>query len=80
MYDHRTEKDYFPIRRTLTFFATITILVSVLTIGMTWQCYRNFRCGLRPYISGDKKARIMGETFEMELQGLLSGSQHNEQA
>lgn len=29
---------------------------------------------------GYKKAKIMGETFEMELQGLFSGSEHNGQA
>lgn len=33
-------------RRALTFIASITILVSVSTIGMTWLCYRNFRRGL----------------------------------
>lgn len=62
----------------LTYFATINILVS--TVGMTWQCYRNLRRGLRPDISGDKNARIMGETFEMELRGFISGAEHTGQA
>ncbi|KAE8147182.1 hypothetical protein BDV25DRAFT_132307 [Aspergillus avenaceus] len=57
---------YLPAQQSLTFFGGLTVLFAVATIVMIVLCYRNFRQGLRPYISGESKARLFGETFEME--------------
>ncbi|KAL4882876.1 hypothetical protein BJY04DRAFT_216963 [Aspergillus karnatakaensis] len=65
MYQPETEKQFRAIKSPLTFFGTVALLISFSTIAMACICYRNFRRGLRPYIAGDRKARILGEEFEM---------------
>ncbi|KAE8386821.1 hypothetical protein BDV23DRAFT_175148 [Aspergillus alliaceus] len=59
--------EYLPARRTLSFFGVVTMALALATVIMIYLCYRNFHKGLRPYISGGSKARLLGETFEVEL-------------
>ncbi|KAE8136104.1 hypothetical protein BDV38DRAFT_272375 [Aspergillus pseudotamarii] len=63
----RTYVEYLPARRTLSFFGIITTVLALGTVAMICLCFRNFGQGLRPYVSGGAKARLLGETFEMQL-------------
>ncbi|KAL3486351.1 hypothetical protein BJX62DRAFT_228798 [Aspergillus germanicus] len=79
LYNPEYANEYLGMRKALTFFGTITVLISVSTIAMAWTCFRNFKRGLRPYVSGDRKARALGEAFEVEeLQRLHANSPHRE--
>ncbi|KAF2766204.1 hypothetical protein EJ03DRAFT_185077 [Teratosphaeria nubilosa] len=50
MYDSVRSKDYEPVRRSLTTFAVLTILLLVVTITVAGLCMKNFNKGLRPHI------------------------------
>ncbi|KAE8360777.1 hypothetical protein BDV27DRAFT_148389 [Aspergillus caelatus] len=63
----RTYVEYLSAQRTLSFFGIITIVLALGTVTMICVCFRNFGQGLRPYVSGGAKARLLGETFEMQL-------------
>ncbi|KAE8164430.1 hypothetical protein BDV40DRAFT_286960 [Aspergillus tamarii] len=62
-----TYVQYLPAQRTLSFFGIVTIVLALGTVTMICLCFRNFGQGLRPYVSGGAKARLLGETFEMQL-------------
>lgn len=62
-----TYMQYLPAQRTLSFFGIVTIVLALGTVTMICLCFRNFGQGLRPYVSGGAKARLLGETFEMQL-------------
>ncbi|KKK22399.1 hypothetical protein P175DRAFT_0508024 [Aspergillus ochraceoroseus IBT 24754] len=56
MYQPATANNYMPARRSLTFFAIITLILIVLTIVNACMCMHNFNKGLKPHIN-KKKAR-----------------------
>ncbi|KAL3463356.1 hypothetical protein BJX64DRAFT_118468 [Aspergillus heterothallicus] len=55
MYQPATENDYTPARRSLTFFAIITLILIVMTITNACVCMHNFHKGLKPHINKKKK-------------------------
>lgn len=55
MYQPETENDYTPARRSLTFFAVITLILIVMTIINACICMHNFNKGLKPHINKKKK-------------------------
>ncbi|KAL3423451.1 hypothetical protein PVAG01_05197 [Phlyctema vagabunda] len=61
MYQPSREKNYLPVRRNLTSFAVITIILIVLTIANASVCTANFDKGLKPHIM---KRKISGEEEE----------------
>ncbi|CAL3972246.1 unnamed protein product [Diplocarpon coronariae] len=61
MYQPSREKDYLPVRKSLTSFAVITIVLLILTISNASVCMANFDKGLKPHI---KKRQIGGEEAE----------------
>ncbi|PYI07767.1 hypothetical protein BO78DRAFT_366031 [Aspergillus sclerotiicarbonarius CBS 121057] len=70
-YKPETFTAFLPLRRILTFFGVIACLLSVCTIAMTALCLRQFGQGLKPYVSDSRKARMLGDTFELEQRGYL---------
>ncbi|MCJ1459322.1 hypothetical protein MMC28_009699 [Mycoblastus sanguinarius] len=55
MYQHTTRaRRYLPVRKSLTTFAVITIVLIVLTIINAIMCASNFKRGLKPYIASRK--------------------------
>lgn len=58
MYQASHETNYLPVRKSLTSFAVITIILIVLTIINASVCMANFNKGLRPHVM---KRQIGGE-------------------
>lgn len=58
MYQPAKAMDYLPVRKSLTSFAVITIILIILTITNAIMCTMNFDKGLKPYIM---KRKIGGE-------------------
>lgn len=58
MYQPAKAMDYLPVRKSLTSFAVITIILIILTITNAIMCTMNFGKGLKPYIM---KRKIGGE-------------------
>ncbi|KAL4884524.1 hypothetical protein BJY04DRAFT_215487 [Aspergillus karnatakaensis] len=66
MYQPRTANEYMLARRSLTFFAIITLVLIVATIVNACMCMHNFHKGLKPHIN--KKAKTKdGEKNSTEL-------------
>jgi len=61
MYQPSHEVNYIPVRKSLTSFAVITIVLIVLTIINACVCTSNFGLGLKPHIM---KRRVGGEEAE----------------
>ncbi|PBP24220.1 hypothetical protein BUE80_DR004813 [Diplocarpon rosae] len=61
MYQPSRETDYLPVRKSLTSFAVITIVLIILTIINASVCMANFDKGLKPHI---RKRHIGGEEAE----------------
>ncbi|KAB8212765.1 hypothetical protein BDV33DRAFT_186204 [Aspergillus novoparasiticus] len=66
-YSPSTYQSYLQSQMTLTFFGITTIVLPLGIVTMICLCFQNFGQGLRPYVSGGVKARLLGETFEMQL-------------
>ncbi|KAL5052221.1 hypothetical protein BDW71DRAFT_7237 [Aspergillus fruticulosus] len=66
MYQPATENDYSTARRSLTFFAIITLILIVMTIINACVCMHNFHRGLKPHINKKKKGKN-GEKGSTEL-------------
>jgi len=58
MYQPAKRADYLPVRKNLTSFAVITIVLILLTITNACVCMANFDKGLKPHIM---KRKIGGE-------------------
>lgn len=56
MYQPSKFKEYLPARRSLTFFAVITILLIIATIANAIVCTANFNKGLKPHIMTRRKS------------------------
>jgi len=54
MYQPKTEVTYLPVRKSLSTFAVITILLIIVTIVNAIMCTLNFGRGLKPHITGRK--------------------------
>ncbi|SLM36107.1 hypothetical protein LPUS_05547 [Lasallia pustulata] len=54
MYHGRKVPNYIPVRRSLTTFAVITVILIILTIINACMCTNNFGRGLKPYIQRRK--------------------------
>ncbi|KAL3472927.1 hypothetical protein BJX99DRAFT_207510 [Aspergillus californicus] len=66
MYQPATADKYLPARRSLTFFAVITLVLIVMTIINACICMHNFHEGLKPHIN-KKKTRPDAEKNSTEL-------------
>lgn len=49
MYQKGWEEDYLPVRKSLTSFAVLTIILIILTIMNACVCMNNFNKGLKPH-------------------------------
>ena len=68
---HGPKKDiYAPVRRPLTTFAVITVILIVLTIFNAIACMLNFNKGLKPHIATRKVESEEEKTFVTELPNL----------
>ncbi|KAA8642379.1 uncharacterized protein ATNIH1004_011323 [Aspergillus tanneri] len=65
MYAPSTEPMYLPARRSLTFFAVITLILIVLTIVNAGICMHNFHKGLKPHINKKKDRKEAEKTTEL---------------
>ncbi|KAJ5037560.1 uncharacterized protein L3040_007732 [Drepanopeziza brunnea f. sp. 'multigermtubi'] len=61
MYQPSREVNYLPVRKSLTSFAVLTIILIILTIANACVCMANFDKGLRPHIM---RREIGGEEVE----------------
>lgn len=67
MYSSAREKAYMPARRSLTFFAVITIILIIMTIVNACVCTHNFNKGLKPHISSAAgRQKKKGDGTELE--------------
>ncbi|KAL4928527.1 SEC61-beta family protein [Aspergillus undulatus] len=57
MYQPATENEYMVARRSLTFFAVITLILIVVTIIIACICMHNFHKGLKPHINKKKNGK-----------------------
>ncbi|GFF29801.1 UPF0658 Golgi apparatus membrane protein C23H3.04 [Aspergillus udagawae] len=65
MYQPQTYKEYLPARRSLTFFAVITIVLIIMTIINACMCMHNFHKGLKPHINKRKSSKEAEKTTEL---------------
>lgn len=61
---------YKPVRRPLTTFAVITVILIVLTIVNAIACMSNFNKGLKPHIATRKVESEEEKTFVTEMPNL----------
>lgn len=72
MYQPAKEANYLPVRKNLTSFAVITIILIVLTIVNACACMANFDKGLKPHVtkrkigSEEEKAEHMTELPDLK--------------
>lgn len=73
MYQH-TERalTYLPVRKSLTTFAVLTIILITLTIANAIMCMINFGRGLKPYIA-NRKVESEDEKSNVEMPNLSHG-------
>jgi len=71
MYSPEREKNYIPARKSLTFFAVITIILIILTIINACICTHNFNRGLKRHISSKRSASEGEKTNETEMSGRM---------
>lgn len=65
MYTPPKEDNYRPARRSLTFFAIITLVLIVLTITNACMCTHNFHKGLKPHLNRNKKAETENQMLDL---------------
>jgi hypothetical protein len=65
MYQPARYRVYLSVRRSLTFFAIITIILIIVTIINACMCTRNFHKGLKPHINSRTKPDSDEETTEL---------------
>ncbi|RDW72951.1 hypothetical protein BP6252_06858 [Coleophoma cylindrospora] len=58
---------YLPVRKILTYFAVITVLLGAITLGVGITCMLNFNKGLKPHVSSNRLAEEWLGDHEMEL-------------
>ncbi|KAI1934430.1 hypothetical protein LOZ66_005898 [Ophidiomyces ophidiicola] len=72
MYSPARERAYLPARRSLTFFAVITIILIIMTIVNAIVCTFNFNKGLKPHLSSKRSKRDDEKGHGTEMHGRLS--------
>jgi len=73
MYQARRAAPYLAVRKPLTIFAVITIVLIVVTIVNAIMCASNFRKGLKPYIASRKVESEAEKPNMMEMPNLSHG-------
>lgn len=73
MYQPSHETNYIPVRKMLTSFAVITIILIVLTIINASVCMANFNKGLKPHVM---KRKVGGEEEKVEHMTELPDLKH----
>jgi len=75
MYEESTGRaiHYISVRKSLTTFAVITIVLIVITIINAIMCAANFRKGLKPYIASRKVENDDEKPNMMEMPNLSHG-------
>jgi hypothetical protein len=68
IYNGPKVNDFLPVKRPLTTFAIITIILLALTIGFAITCVMNFNQGLKPYIQPRKVEDDEEKTYATEMQ------------
>lgn len=76
MYQKSKEQGYIPVRKSLTVFAVITIILILLTIVNACICTANFNKGLKPHITKRKIGEADAEKLDnmTELPDLKHGA------
>ena len=64
---------YLPVRKTLTTFAVITVILIVITIGIAIRCAMNFNKGLKPHIARRKIESEEEKGYMTEMPNLGQG-------
>lgn len=72
MYSPERAAQYLPARKSLMFFAVITIFLIVMTIIIACVCAHNFNKGLKPHISSKRTLGGEEKGEGTELQGVMS--------
>jgi len=75
MYSLARAQAYIPARKSLTFFAVITIILIILTIINACICTYNFNKGLKRHISSRKSAREDEKANATEMSGHMMETQ-----
>lgn len=70
MYHGNKKSTYIPVRRSLTTFAVITVILIILTIINACMCTNNFGRGLKPYI---QRRKLESEDEKDEMPNLAHG-------
>ena len=65
--------NYLPVRKTLTTFAVITVILIVITIGIAIRCTMNFNKGLKPHIARRKIENEEEKAYMTEMPNLGQG-------
>lgn len=73
MYHGRKVQTYIPVRRPLTTFAVITVILIVLTIANAIACTLNFNKGLKPHIARRKVESEDEKGYMTEMPNLVHG-------
>ncbi len=73
MYEPSHERTYAPVRKSLTTFAVITVILIILTIVNACVCTYNFNKGLKPHISKRKLESEDEKVTMTEMPNLAHG-------
>lgn len=73
MYQKSREAQYLPVRKSLTAFAVITIVLIVMTITNAVMCTVNFGKGLKPHIAARKVDSEEEKVHMTEMPNLSHG-------
>jgi hypothetical protein len=65
MYQPAKYRTYLPVRKSLTFFAIITIILIIVTIINACLCTNNFHKGLKPHINSRGKSSDFEKPTEL---------------
>ncbi|KAI5467422.1 hypothetical protein BGZ63DRAFT_344523 [Mariannaea sp. PMI_226] len=68
IYQPAYQESYAAVRKSLTAFAVITILLIILTIANAIVCMRNFGAGLKPYLNAKRKISEKPDLNSISLQ------------
>lgn len=74
MYQPGHMEVYIPVRKSLTVFAVLVIILIIMTIINSMMCMRNFRKGLKPFVMqrkiGTEEEKLAGMTELPDLKGV----------
>lgn len=73
MYYGDKVQTYIPVRKSLTTFAVITVILIILTIGLAISCMLNFNKGLKPHIVNRKVESEEEKGYMTEMPNLAHG-------